>query len=301
MIEYIGNVKMNYNFYNGQDSYSDGEIEDELLKVLLDQKDISQLLQEDNRWPTLYHFSPNRHNLLEWFSFKPESDVLEIGSGCGAITGLLCEKSKSVTCIELSKKRSLINAHRHLEKSNLEIIVGNLNEIKLEKKYDYVTLIGVLEYAALYTETESPYISFLENARKYIKEGGVLIIAIENKLGLKYWAGSREDHTGQFFDGLQNYPSKRKVATFSNLELEALVREAGYKDAQFYYPYPDYKMPTQIYSDNRLPVVGELKGNSPNYDQNRVLLFDEESVMDNLIRNQLFPTFSNSFLVFCSN
>lgn len=31
----------------------------------------------------------------------------------------------------------------------------------------------------------------------YLKEDGKLLIAIENKFGLKYWAGS-EDHTGKF-------------------------------------------------------------------------------------------------------
>lgn len=301
MIEYIGSVKMNYSYYNGEDSYSDGKIEDELLDMLYNGRDLGQVLREDNRWPILYHFSPTRHNLLEWYQFRPKSEILEIGAGCGALTGLLCDKSKSVTCIELSKKRALINANRHTDKSNLEIVIGNLNDIKLDKKFDYITLIGVLEYAALYTETNSPYVTFLKNIKKFLKRDGVLIIAIENKLGLKYWAGSREDHTGDFFDSLQNYPSNRGMATFSKLEIEKLIYNSGFGEMKFYYPFPDYKMPTQLYSDKRLPCVGELRSRNTNYDQNRVVLFDEESVTDNIINNQLFSTFSNSFLVFCSS
>ncbi|RRJ62207.1 class I SAM-dependent methyltransferase [Paenibacillus oralis] len=300
MFEYIRNVKMNYSFYNGQDNYSDGEIEDELLDIVKNKYNIGQILKEDRRWPILYHLSPTRHNLLEWFPFNKNGNVLEIGAGCGAITGLLCEKTKSVTCIELSKKRALINAYRHLDQANLEIIIGNLNDIELTKKYDYITLIGVLEYAAVYTDTNSPYLSFLNNIKDYLKEDGVLIVAIENKFGLKYWAGSREDHTGEFFDSIQNYPSSRKISTFTRFELENLLKIVGFEKVSFYYPYPDYKLPTQIYSDDRLPCIGEIKSQNYNYDQSRMVLFDEESVMNNIIQNDLFSVFSNSYLVFCS-
>ena len=41
-----------------------------------------------------------------------EDRVLEIGAGCGAITGTLAAKAGSVDCIELSRSRSLVNATR---------------------------------------------------------------------------------------------------------------------------------------------------------------------------------------------
>ena len=34
--------------------------------------------------------------------------LLEIGAGCGAITGALAREARDVTCIDLSKRRSLI-------------------------------------------------------------------------------------------------------------------------------------------------------------------------------------------------
>ena len=45
-----------------------------------------------------------RENILSWIPFTGEEKVLEIGSGCGAVTGALCERAKEVTCIELSMK-----------------------------------------------------------------------------------------------------------------------------------------------------------------------------------------------------
>lgn len=64
----------------------------------------------------------------------------------GAITGVLAEKAGSVTCVDLSKKRSLINAYRNREHDNVTIYVGNFNDIEpvLPCDYDYVLLIGVL-------------------------------------------------------------------------------------------------------------------------------------------------------------
>lgn len=64
----------------------------------------------------------------------------------GAITELLCKKAKNVTAVELSKNRATATYLRCRNYDNLEIIVGNLNDIQFSKKYDYITLIGVLEY-----------------------------------------------------------------------------------------------------------------------------------------------------------
>ncbi len=78
--------------------------------------------------------------------------VLEVGSGCGAITGAIARRAGSVTCVELSKKRSEINAWRHREHGNITIHVGNFKDIepKLPGDYDLICLIGVFEYAMGY-------------------------------------------------------------------------------------------------------------------------------------------------------
>lgn len=82
-----------------------------------------------------------------------------------------------MTSVDLSKRRSLINANRNKEYDNLTIMVGNFNDIVLEEKYDYITLIGVLEYAAYYTDAKQPFESFLKRISSYLKEDGKLLIA----------------------------------------------------------------------------------------------------------------------------
>lgn len=297
----FGNVTIDLSYYGGTDHYSDGSIEDEMLNIAKNKLiDEQTLLQSDHRWPILYHFSSIRRNLLEWYSFESNGSLLEIGAGCGAMTGLFSEKVASVTAIELSKRRSEINANRHSDKNNIKIVVGNLNDIQLNQKFDYVTLIGVLEYAGKFTVGNDPYEGFLKQVRSYLKPGGTLIVAIENKFGLKYWAGAREDHTGRLFDGLENYPSSTGVRTFGKKELTDLFLKSGFEDLNYYYPLPDYKMPTEIYSDSYWPRIGEFEADSPNYDSSKLQVFNEKLTMNNLLQNGKFDFFANSYLVFCS-
>ena len=107
MQEKIGNVVLEYEYYPGEDFYSDGPVEEELLEMAkLHLDDYSMVISQKSSWSALYHFSKIRQNIIEWFPIEPCAQVLEIGSGCGAITGALAEKAEKVTCVELSKKRS---------------------------------------------------------------------------------------------------------------------------------------------------------------------------------------------------
>ena len=301
MQEKIGNVVLDYEYYPGEDLYSDGPVEEELLEIAKSygEEELNQVIAQKNSWPVLYHFSHIRQNILEWLPMTKKDKVLEIGSGCGAITGALARKAGSVTCIELSKMRSTINAYRNRDYENVKIMVGNFQDIEknLEEKFDYITLIGVFEYSEGYIGTHEPYVEMLKRISAHLAPGGKLVIAIENRLGLKYWAGCTEDHVGKFFEGLEGYPETKGVKTFSRKELQDLIDQAGKYHTSFYYPYPDYKFPMTIYSDKRLPKKGELRDNFCNFDRARMQLFDEPKVYDSLVDAGLFPEFSNSFLV----
>ncbi|MDO4523096.1 MAG: glycosyltransferase [Eubacteriales bacterium] len=302
MRQLVGKVVIDDTFYPGQDLYSDGSVEDELLKLVkkYPESEFNEVIARESSWPVLYHLSHIRGNILEWLPITKEQTVLEIGSGCGAITGVLSKKAKAVTCIELSKRRSMINATRNQACDNVEIMLGNFQTVEqnLEKKFDWITLIGVFEYGQLYIASENPFVDFLETIKKHLAPGGRIVIAIENRLGLKYFAGCTEDHTGNYFEGIEGYVHQKKgVKTFSRPELETILREAGLDHFAFYYPYPDYKLPMTMYSDRNLPKAGELRDNMRNFDRERYLLFDESRAYDSLIKDGLFPIFSNSYLV----
>lgn len=305
MKEVIGKVIIDYTYYSGVDLYSDGIVEDDILEIVKNysESEYDSIIMQKSSWPIFYHLSNLRTNIISWYPFEKDSSILEIGSGCGAITGILSEKCKKVTCIELSKKRSIINAYRNKSKDNIEIIVGNFQDIesRLNKVYDYITLIGVFEYSASYINSGNPYTDFLKIIGKHLKKNGSIIIAIENKLGMKYWAGCKEDHIGKYYEGIEGYTSSEGIRTFSRKEIEEMSKAAGFSEINFFYPYPDYKFATTIYSDEFLPKAGSLNNNIRNYDMDRMITFDESKVYDTILENSLFTTFSNSYLVFLKN
>ncbi len=299
--ERIGGVLLDFSHYPGEDFYCDGAVEGEILELAKEHEpsEFPALIQEKKSWEVLYHLSPVRGNIVRWIPFTGKEKVLEIGAGPGAITSALAVEAAQVECVELSAMRSRINAWRNKDRDNVTIHVGNFTDIEpsLPADYDYILLIGVLEYAQVYLDKgEDSFREEITRLLPHLKPGGRLVIAIENRLGLKYFAGCREDHTGRYFDSIENYADAQlAVHTFSKPALEKLFASCGIKDAHFYYPYPDYKFPGSIYSEERLPDASELTDNIRNFDRDRLLLFDEKKAYDGLTEDGLFPLFSNSF------
>lgn len=297
MKDSIGKVVLNYRFYSGSDLYSDGDaIEEEMLEIARS-GNWEEEVQKGNRWPILYHFSDIRGNIIDWYPMNSDASVLEIGCGCGGISGFLCKKVKKVIGVELSERRALINAYRNCDCGNFEIVVGNFKDIVLEEKFDYVTLIGVLEYASQYMGTESPYEDMLKKIQTYLKPGGKIIIAIENKMGLKYLNGAKEDHVGKRFAGMEDYRYISGVRTFSRQEMAEMLQNCGIEDFCFYYPMPDYKLPDTVYSDSYMPRKGDVRIWNTNYDTTRIALYNDGIMADQVCGDKMFGYFANSFFV----
>lgn len=281
-----------FDLYQGETEYSDGaEIEKRMLERAKNNEDS---LPYDN-WPEYYHFSPLRENILNWYPFSEGCSILEIGSGCGAITGLLCRKAKEVVSLELTPARASINYERHKDCDNLKIFVGNIENFQYDCKFDYAVINGVLEYAGAFITGSHPHAKFLDMVSKHVKDEGVLLLAIENRLGLKYFSGAREDHFGSFFTGINGYVGE-KIRTFSKEELNEQISLAGLIPVKYYYPYPDYKFPFEIFSDDTVNTIKPTSSDIP-MDASRAVLYNSRSVYRSLMREGIMDRFSNSFLV----
>ena len=297
----IGGVSLNFKHYSGVDLYSDGSIENDLLEIVKKYKkeEYQKVIEERNNWPIMYHLSDQRANIVEWIPMDGRAKVLEVGSGCGAITGMLASKAKEVVACDLSRRRSEINATRNSDCDNVTIHVGNFRDIEpdLPKDFDYIFLIGVFEYGQGYIGTDSPYEKFLRMLKRHLKKGGRIVIAIENRLGLKYFAGCKEDHLGSYFTGIEGYSPDSVARTFSRNGLINIFKKCGMNEYHFYYPYPDYKFMTLLHSDSYSPKFGELQDNVRNFDQDRLVLFNEKRAYEDLVREDMYQEFANSFEV----
>lgn len=285
-------AKLNVDFYNGEDIYNDGAVEELLYRHYKFGEPIDECDRE------VFFYTTNiRENILNWYPFSDGSDILEIGAGLGTITGMLASHSKTITAVEASKRRAQVIYERHSDHDNLLIYQADFKDIEFTKKYDYIVMVGVLEYAKIYQKTRDPYKTFLNKIKKLLKPGGKLLIAIENRYGIKYWAGSSEDHLGREYAGLLGYDGE-KVRTFGKTELTNLLQSSGFNHTKMYYPFPDYKLPSVLFADsfkvsdsdiNSIPIY--------NYKDDDLYEFDPRTVLKGLNDNNQFDFFVNSFLV----
>ncbi|MDO5702219.1 MAG: class I SAM-dependent methyltransferase, partial [Lachnospiraceae bacterium] len=292
MTEKIGYVLLDTSKNTGSNEETDTSTYEELLGIAktCDASGYDSIVSERKNWPVMYHFSGVRGNIISWYPGIKGKRVLEIGSECGALTSVMAEAAESVTCVEASYEKSVINAWRMREHKNVEIHVGDFADVEadLACDYDVITLIGL-------SGSEAP--ELLRAAARHLAPGGEVIAAVRNRLGMKYFAGCGDDDTGKYYDGIEGYGGTQGGKSLSKRELEDVCREAGFGRMDFYYPYPDYKFPMSVYSDSRLPKTGELRSNIVNFDMKRLVLFDEAKAYDSLAETDMFPLFSNSFLV----
>ena len=265
--------------------YSDGDIEDKIIETLKAGKDVFDIPY--NGGAVFHNFTDARENLINWYPFEKDASVLEIGAGMGALTGLLCQKCDSVTAFEHSPKRAEIIRYRYPEYSNLNVVCGDVLSYNFEQKYDYIMLIGVLEYMGINSTSVDPYSEILLKINQLLKPNGILLLAIENRFGLKYWCGAAEDHTGVPFDGISGYQQnsyttryhKSGVKTFSRDTLKKYLEKCGFQQSKWFYPMPDYKFPTMVFSDEYLPGNADVGGIKFSYPQESRLVADELSLI----------------------
>lgn len=287
--------------------YEDGS-EDRILQILLAATDRSagsdELAEHINDWPTRYHLSRLRQNLFQPFQFTPEHRVLEIGCGTGANIRVIAETGAEVVGVEGTYVRALTARTRCEGMDNVTIYAGDANDLPDVGLFDAVLLIGVLEYSGASLGGEQGPDQLLQTARKHLKENGRLILAIENQLGLKYLLSYPEDHLGLPWIGVEGYRSANGVRTWSRAQLSELLEKNGFQNQQWFYPFPDYKLPTFVATHElfqtdvgRQLVKNVIRTPVVDYSGSRALVCDATSAFQTMVDADLGPNISNSFLI----
>lgn len=311
MLNYVFNESLR--IYERSDAtrfgYSDGDsVEKRIYQAIKTSSDVSlasnELAGHIKDWPSMYHLTPVRSNVLRPLETVLQGKrVLELGSGCGAISRFLAEAGALLTCVEGSRRRAAITAERTRDFQSVRVFNDNFQDFCCEEKFDVVTMIGVLEYSRAFISGEDPVAQALALASDFLKPDGMLVVAIENKLGLKYWAGAPEDHIGVPFFGLEGLYGSKTAVTFGRKELKNILIDNGFPDVEFFYPYPDYKLPSTILSEqieSHDPAIAINLLSSmfaPNQARDYGRTFSEGAVYRSIIENGLLGDMANSFLV----
>lgn len=242
-----------------------GDLPEKEMKELLNQMDntdwkklVYDRFAESN--PFLYYIITDS-NRADWQYLIPlneDSLVLDIGVGWGTISFPISQRAKVVALdgtydrLNFVKKRAVQEGNNNI----IEFINANVLELPFqEKQFDLIILNGVLEWVGASVDDGDPYelqIKALENIFSLLKDGGSLYIGIENMYGYKYLLGAADDHTMLpdicYLDREKaNEYSRKKLGrdyrtyTYDQRTHKEMLTTVGFKEIDFYYPYPDYK------------------------------------------------------------
>ena len=302
-----GTNPLHFRTLGGHVTYSDGS-EERILQILRRAEDRSsdsdELAASITDWPTRYHLSRQRANLLRPLRLGGGLRILEIGAGTGVLSRYLGETGARVVALEGQVDRARAAAVRCSGLANVEVVCGSLDRFADPEGFDLVCIVGVLEYAASGAGGAGTHQGFLAQAAALRRPGGALLVAIENQIGLKYLLGYHEDHLGLPWIGLEGYPGEHGVRTFSRRVLGRLLTDAGLPAQTWLYPFPDYKLPSLVLADalydraDAPRLVDQLAQHPATDDASaRTLLCDDRRAHQVLLEAGLGREVANSFLV----
>lgn len=257
-------------------------------------------LAGEENFQVFYQLSELHSGLLSWYDFTPDAEVLEVGAGFGALTGRLCQMCAHVTATERSLYRAQMLAKRYERTDNLDIYAGDIAQLEFNRKFDAIILTGLLERVGGGNNQKQRYSEYLKGLTPLLKNNGRMLISVENRFGLRYFCGAVEPHTNRAFDGINGYKQGGTGKSFSRQELIEILQLAGLTHYKLYYPLPDYKFPQLIYTDAHLPEQNVNERLIPYYHRCDTLVAKECDLYDDIVKNNVFPFFANSFLVECS-
>ncbi len=128
----------------------------------------------------------------------------------------------------------------------------------------------------------------LKYLKTFLKDDGIIFLAINNKLSIKYMSGAISEYSGE--------------KLYSKNELETILSKCQFRKYDFYYPLPDYKITNVIYSDKYIPSYNDSKlMYNLNYIENSLVSANELESIKMITKNGMFDKFTNSFFVIIKN
>ena len=188
-------------------------------------------------------------NIIRWYNFKENAKILLFGDDVDELYDFL---SPNYNVVKINSETNYIT----------------------NKKFDYIIIKN--------------QVSSLESLKNNLYENGTILLLLNNRWGVTYFAGS--DGFETLFGNKSNLLNKD--------EIERFLKQFGFDNYKFFYPLPNYEFANVIYSDMYLPEFTDSKlANNNIYLEDNNLVFDEIELLRNFTRNGDFTKFTNSYLV----
>lgn len=166
--------------------------------------------------------------------------------------------------------------------------------------YDYIVAILCLEKA------KEPLV-FLKLCKEHLDKDGKLLLAMDNRYGLRYFCGDRDPFTGRSFDGIENY---RRVSSvdiegldgklLDKATVEDLLQQAGFLNRCCLSVYPSIEAPQLFYAQDYYPEEELSIRYMPYYNYPDTIFLEEGYLFDGLMKNDMFHQMANGYFIECS-
>ena len=217
--------------------------------------------------------------LLRWYHFERGARALYVGADEDAMAGMLREDKG--LALEIVEAEDLLDLK---EQNGFDYIICSA---RIEKLKDIEGTLRVLKAA--------------------LKSGGVMLLGMNNRLGLRYFIGDRDPYTQRNFDGIEDYwraynknEDTFKGRMYSRDELERMLKKAGFDSMKVYSVLPDLSDPSLIYAEGFLPNEDISTRLFPVYNSKETLFLDEVPLYRTIIGNGLFHKMANAYLIECA-
>lgn len=200
-----------------------------------------------------------------------------------------------------SLQDGLLKWYPFREKS--DILYVSEVDTQLEKKaYDYIVVYSDIE------KHPNPLL-LLAQYKEHLKPDGHLLLAVNNRLGIRYFCGDRDPYTERNFDSIENY-RRAYVKTedvfqgrmYAKAEWIRMLCDTGWKEEcfQFFSVFTDLRNPTFIYSEDVFPNEDLVSRLFPTYNYPQSVFLEEEALYQSLIDNGMFHQMANAYLIECA-
>ena len=257
---------------------------------------VKEKFKANNPWLYEIVCSPKRTKFLDEFIKPKDLIILDIGAGWGQLTIPLAKQNQICSLEPTPERLDFIKTASEQENvsKNISFIGADYLDIEFDNKFDLILSIGVLEWVGAFRSGKKPedsQLEFLKKIKSELKEGGKLIIGIENRIGLKYLLGAPDDHIGhpnitihQKEIAKKQYKEKTnqelRSLTHSMPEYEEMLQNAGFNNISFYTSNPDYKLPVKIFP------IKESECNLNKYILNKKWIKEHDGTNGNPLDNQ---------------
>lgn len=239
---------------------------------------------QEKKWVHKIALSPSRSLFLDLLDYSGVRVALDLGAGWGQLSLGLATRVPQVVSVETTKERlDVIHAICAQEdKTNVSFLLGDVFDLPFrEGSFDLVLLCGVYEWLGN-NGTEDDVKMLQEAALKAVfhllSPGGKVVIAIENRIGLKYLLGERDDHSKTRHISYlpyqeasaqyqHRYEQSFRARTYDQREYEASLAQTGFISPQFYLAFPDYKLPQVIIPSDQPELLRYVVENIPMPDE----------------------------------